>query len=40
MNESAAITVIATHALPFRLSVPLAALAGIGAGLAFERSWR
>ena len=36
----AAITVIATHALPFRLSVPLAALAGIGAGLAFERSWR
>ena len=36
----AAITVIAAQALPFRLSVPLAALAGIGAGLAFERSWR
>ena len=36
----AAITVIATAALPFKMSVPLAALAGIGVGLAFERSWR
>jgi predicted branched-subunit amino acid permease len=36
----AAITVIATAALPFKLGVPLAALAGIGTGLAFERSWR
>ena len=36
----AAITVIATEALPFKLGVPLAALAGIGTGLAFERSWR
>jgi predicted ABC-type sugar transport system permease subunit len=36
----AAITVVAGHALPLKLSIPLAALAGIGAGLAFERSWR
>ena len=36
----AAVTVVAAHALPFKLSVPLAALAGIAAGLAFERSWR
>jgi len=36
----AAITVIATAALPFKMGVPLAALAGIGTGLAFERSWR
>jgi predicted branched-subunit amino acid permease len=36
----AAITVIATAALPFKMGVPLAALAGIAAGLAFERSWR
>jgi len=36
----AAITVIATAALPFKMAVPLAALAGIGTGLAFERSWR
>jgi predicted branched-subunit amino acid permease len=36
----AAITVIAAAALPFKLAVPLAALAGIGTGLAFERSWR
>jgi hypothetical protein len=32
--------VIATAALPFKMGVPLAALAGIAAGLAFERSWR
>ena len=36
----AAVSVVAAHALPFKLSIPLAALAGIGAGLAFERSWR
>jgi predicted branched-subunit amino acid permease len=36
----AGITVVATHALPLKLSIPLAALAGIGAGLVFERSWR
>jgi len=36
----AAITVVAGHALPLKLSIPLAALAGIGTGLAFERSWR
>lgn len=33
----AGITVVATHALPFKLSVPVAALAGIAAGLALER---
>jgi predicted branched-subunit amino acid permease len=36
----AAITVIASAALPFKMGVPLAALAGIAAGLALERSWR
>ena len=36
----AAATVVAGNALPLKLSIPLAALAGIGAGLAFERSWR
>jgi predicted branched-subunit amino acid permease len=36
----AAITVVSAHALPLKLSVPLAALAGIAAGLTFERSWR
>jgi len=36
----AAVTVVAAHALPLKLSIPLAALAGISAGLAFERSWR
>jgi predicted branched-subunit amino acid permease len=36
----AGVTVVATHALPLKLSIPLAALAGIGAGMAFERSWR
>src|SRR5205807_6578459 len=29
----AAVSVVAAHALPFKLSIPLAALAGIGAGL-------
>ena len=33
----AGITVVASNALPFKLSIPLAALAGIGAGLALER---
>jgi 4-azaleucine resistance transporter AzlC len=33
----AGITVVAFHALPFKLSIALAAFAGIGAGLAFER---
>ena len=36
----AATTVVAAHALPYKLAVPLATLAGIAAGLAFERSWR
>ena len=36
----AAICVVAAYALPFKLSIPLAALAGISAGLLFERSWR
>jgi len=36
----AAVTVVAAHALPLKLSIPLAALAGIATGLAFERSWR
>jgi predicted branched-subunit amino acid permease len=36
----AALTVIAAHALPFKLSIALAALAGIAAGMAAERSWR
>jgi branched chain amino acid efflux pump len=36
----AGVTVVAAHALPFKLSVPLAALAGIAAGLTLERSWR
>ena len=36
----AAGTVVAAHALPLKLGIPLAALAGIGTGLAFERSWR
>ena len=35
-----AAAVVAAHALPFKLSIPLAAFAGIGAGLLFERSWR
>jgi predicted branched-subunit amino acid permease len=34
----AGVTVIGTYALPFKLSIPLAALAGIGAGMLFERS--
>ena len=29
--------VVAAHAVPFKLGIPLAAFAGIGAGLAFER---
>ena len=33
----AGLTVVASNALPFKLSIPLAALAGIGAGLALER---
>ena len=33
----AGITVVASNSLPFKLSIPLAALAGIGAGLALER---
>ncbi|HYL89670.1 MAG TPA: AzlC family ABC transporter permease [Burkholderiales bacterium] len=33
----AGFTVVASSALPFKLSIPLAALAGIGAGLALER---
>jgi hypothetical protein len=33
----AGITVVAANGLPFKLSIPLAALAGIGAGLALER---
>ena len=36
----AASTVVAAQALPYKLAVPLDALAGISAGLAFERSWR
>jgi predicted branched-subunit amino acid permease len=36
----AGVSVVAAHALPFKLSIPLAALAGIGAGLLLERSWR
>jgi len=33
----AGITVVAANGLPFKLSIPLAALAGIGAGVALER---
>jgi len=33
----AGLTVVASNALPFKLSIPIAALAGIGAGLALER---
>ena len=33
----AGLTVVASHSLPFKLSIPLAALAGIGAGLLLER---
>lgn len=33
----AGLTVVASNSLPFKLSIPLAALAGIGAGLALER---
>jgi predicted branched-subunit amino acid permease len=33
-------TVVAAHALPLKLSIPLAALAGIAAGLAAERGRR
>ena len=33
----AGLTVVAGNALPFKLAIPLAALAGIGAGLALER---
>ena len=33
-------TVVAAHALPLKLSIPLAALAGIGAGMAAERTRR
>src|SRR3982751_5157890 len=33
----AGFTVVAANGLPFKLSIPLAALAGIGTGLAFER---
>jgi predicted branched-subunit amino acid permease len=36
----AAVTVVAAHALPLKLSIAAAALAGIAAGLLFERSWR
>ncbi len=36
----AGLTVIAAHALPFKLSIAAAALAGIGAGMLFEKSWR
>ena len=35
-----AMTVVLAHALPLKLSVPVAALAGIAAGMLFERSWR
>jgi predicted branched-subunit amino acid permease len=34
---AAGVTVLATHGLPLRLSIPLAALVGIGAGLAIKR---
>ena len=33
----AGLTVVASNSAPFKLSIPLAALAGIGAGLLFER---
>jgi predicted branched-subunit amino acid permease len=33
----AGLTVVASNSLPFKLSIPLAALTGIGAGLALER---
>ena len=36
----AGLTVIAAHALTFKLSIAAAALAGIAAGMLFERSWR
>jgi predicted branched-subunit amino acid permease len=36
----AGITVVAAHALPLRMGILAAALAGISAGLFFERRWR
>src|SRR5437762_2167347 len=36
----AGLTVIAAHSLPFKLSIAVAALAGIAAGMAAQRSWR
>ena len=36
----AGITVIALHALPLKMSIMAAAIAGIAAGLLFEKSWR
>jgi predicted branched-subunit amino acid permease len=36
----AALTVIAAHPLPFKLSIAVAALTGIAAGMAAQRSWR
>jgi predicted branched-subunit amino acid permease len=36
----AGLTVIAAHALPLKLSIAAAALAGIGAGMLAERQWR
>jgi predicted branched-subunit amino acid permease len=36
----AGITVIALHALPLRMSIMAAAVAGIATGLLFEKSWR
>jgi predicted branched-subunit amino acid permease len=36
----AGLTVIAAHSLPFKLSIAAAALAGIAAGMAAQRSWR
>jgi predicted branched-subunit amino acid permease len=36
----AGLTVIAAHALPFKLSIAAAAFAGIAAGMLFDRRWR
>ena len=36
----AGITVIAAHAAPLKMSIMAAALAGIAAGMLFEKSWR
>ncbi|HET7672088.1 MAG TPA: AzlC family ABC transporter permease [Burkholderiales bacterium] len=36
----AGITVIALHALPLKMSIMAAAIAGIATGLLFEKSWR